>query len=368
MVTRNVWQLLASLGITLLACAPDPKGGSSLVTGPRLLAVKSAPAEVKPGETVAYDALYVGPSGSPDGLGLSWGFCMAEKPLVFSGPVAAGCLMPGSADVLPIGAGLTIQDPSLKIPDKACATFGPIQSEPKPGAPPSRPADPDTTGGFYQPVVVREPTSAEPDYVVGTTRLNCGLSNATPEQSAEFAKTFRPNENPVIDALVVKTAGRAEQTYAGTASLSPIPLRAGQSVSFTVGWAACPTTPVCGDGLCTAGEDKARCADDCDCTKSSKGCTGAEPAGCTGAEPYTVLDQAVHELVSHRETIRVSWFATSGTFTHDSTGRSEAQANEPSTENEWQAPSQSGPVHLWVVIRDDRGGTGWGSFELDVQP
>ena len=41
--------------------------------------------------------------------------------------------------------------------------------------PPSRPADPDVTGGYYQPVRVLVPTREEEDYVVGVTRLACGV-------------------------------------------------------------------------------------------------------------------------------------------------------------------------------------------------
>ena len=60
------------------------------------------------------------------------------------------------------------------------------------------------------------------------------------------------------------------------------------------------------------------------------------------------------------------WFATAGTFDEDHTGREEGDV-APSTDNAWTAPSSAGQVHLWAVIRDDRGGVGWRSFTIDVR-
>jgi hypothetical protein len=34
----------------------------------------------------------------------------------------------------------------------------------------------------------------------------------------------------------------------------------------------------------------------------------------------------------------------------------------------WTAPSTAGVVHVWVVLRDARGGAGWGSYSLQVTP
>ena len=37
-------------------------------------------------------------------------------------------------------------------------------------------------------------------------------------------------------------------------------------------------------------------------------------------------------------------------------------------DNVWVAPSAAGPVHLWLVLRDSRGGVDFAEYELDVSP
>jgi hypothetical protein len=61
----------------------------------------------------------------------------------------------------------------------------------------------------------------------------------------------------------------------------------------------------------------------------------------------------------------VSWFATDGTFEADRTGRGE-EDEISAAPNRWTAPDQPGPVHLWIVLRDSRGGTAWAEEVLEV--
>ena len=63
---------------------------------------------------------------------------------------------------------------------------------------------------------------------------------------------------------------------------------------------------------------------------------------------------------------RVSWFASSGTFTDAHTGREEAGPDDPSSDNTWLAPATPGAVFLWIVLRDDRGGVAWKGYRVDV--
>ena len=100
-------------------------------------------------------------------------------------------------------------------------------------------------------------------------------------------------------------------------------------------------------------------------------CTGdacASPEPCTGSEPYLNLDLVEHRLIERRESIRISWFADAGAFDHDRTGRSEGEAATPDTENAWTAPAAATDVHVWAVIRDDRGGVGWNTYVIHVVP
>jgi hypothetical protein len=94
----------------------------------------------------------------------------------------------------------------------------------------------------------------------------------------------------------------------------------------------------------------------------------SQPKGCSGSEPYLALDREKNELAHRREAIRVSWFATGGRFEHERTGRTEQEASQAFTDNTWTAPNTHGELWLWVVIRDDRGGVGWSSYKLDIEP
>jgi hypothetical protein len=63
----------------------------------------------------------------------------------------------------------------------------------------------------------------------------------------------------------------------------------------------------------------------------------------------------------------MSWFVTGGTFEHDRTGVA-AGDSSTSTSNRWTAPSQPGPVNLWLVLRDSRGGVASKSYAMTVAP
>src|SRR5262249_8096616 len=137
-----------------------------------------------------------------------------------------------------------------------------------------------------------------------------------------------------------------------------ISVRPREEVALFARWPECPIDAECGDGICSPGEDASPegCAEDC-----------RKPVGCRGSEPYVHFDPISRKLNDRREAIRVSWFASAGEFDHDRTGRSEAEASDSESDNTWTAPSTRGDVRLWVVLRDDRGGVGWGSYRLRVE-
>ena len=64
--------------------------------------------------------------------------------------------------------------------------------------------------------------------------------------------------------------------------------------------------------------------------------------------------------------MHVSWFATGGSFDLDRTGRDGSDVTTTS-DNGWTAPSSGTAVHLWIVLRDDRGGVGWAGYALVAQ-
>jgi hypothetical protein len=62
------------------------------------------------------------------------------------------------------------------------------------------------------------------------------------------------------------------------------------------------------------------------------------------------------------ENIRYSWFASAGSFSSGSTGGpTDFFGNVPPLDTTWRAPREgvTGPVRLWLVQRDERGGAYW---------
>jgi hypothetical protein len=206
--------------VVTTACRPDFDERESLVKEPRILAVRSEPPEVKPGEDVAYEALVVTPEGARADVAVGWAFCAAPKPLTENGPVNADCL---GHSVRPIeGDGVAV---SAAIPGDACALFGP---ETPPGE--FRPRDPDETGGFYQPVRVSSLSLS----AFAFERISCDLPNAPLDAAVELAQRYVPNRNPHLLPLRATVDG-------GPASLEDLP--AGRDVRFEVGWSADDAEP-----------------------------------------------------------------------------------------------------------------------------
>jgi hypothetical protein len=79
---------------------------------------------------------------------------------------------------------------------------------------------------------------------------------------------------------------------------------------------------------------------------------------------FPVFDPSKRVLVDHREAIRVSWFVDGGELESERTGRTEDDT-ESYADNLWTTPA-AGPAHLWVVVRDTRGGVAFESFDITV--
>lgn len=343
--------------LALCSCRPDIEGGASLIDAPRVLAIQSVPAEAAPGKAVLYKALYVGREET-DTQRLEWALCLARKPIAVAGSIALECLEPEApSDVLvslsagpDSGASATAMG---TLPKDGCRVFGPSPPAPKAGEPAARPADPDSSGGYYQPLRVRVP-EGESEYAVGFTRIACGVGSATQEQALEYGRRYRDNENPVIEQVLADPDGEARPL--STSADSPTLLPVGRELELRVSWTECPTDGACGDGICSPNDDRDQCAVDC-----------SAPRGCTGAEPYAYLDPIEQRVRDRREAMRVSWFATAGSFEHDRSGRSEDEAEIHHSDNRWVAPMVPSSVRLWLVLRDDRGGVGFSSFYVRVE-
>jgi len=195
----------------------------------------------------------------------------------------------------------------LTVPLSACQLFGPDPPPQMPGMPPLRPRDPDVSGGYYQPVRAREDATTG----FNLTRISCNLAQAGADTAIEFARQYVANTNPTLLPL------------AASADLNAVP--PGATVTFTASW----------------------------------------PDG--AAESYPVYDVVSQMIVPHRESLRVSWFASAGAFVHEHTGRTEEET-DTTTSNDWTAPRAPGVVHLWLALRDSRGGMDFASYDLTVGP
>ena len=349
MVTR-VSTLLFALG-AVLACQPEDLGGVALIEGPRVLAVRSEPAEVAPGKDVTLSALFVDRGEAPDPSGMQWSLCNLRKPIAVTGSIAPACLVPEAEGLVPLGFGESVK---VKLPMDDCRVFGPNTPAPKPGEPAARPADPDSTGGYYHPLRIFVPKESGGNYVVAATRLSCGLAGATQEQTAEYTRNYRPNQNPNL--LVTLMNPGFGETELSSEQASPTTVSAGAAVKLLTVWEECPVEASCGDGYCTLGETSAECAEDC-----------MSPKPCAGSEPYLAFDPVDNELRQRRESMRVSWFSDAGSWAHDRSGRTEEDASIPYSDNVWTAPSVPGEVKMWVVLRDDRGGVGFSRYFFRVE-
>ncbi|NBD08763.1 MULTISPECIES: hypothetical protein [Corallococcus] len=291
-------QTLLAVAVLAVGCRPDFGTRSSRITEPRILAVKATPAEARPGEVVAYRALVAMADGAP---ALSWSTCATSKPATENNVVGASCL---GKDVRAFGG--RGPETSGEVPADACTLFGPDTPAPRPGEPPFRPHDADVTGGYYLPVRVDLPGS---DPAVALERIRCNLVGASPEVARDFRERYVPNLAPHLLEVTAQVDG-------APVALDALP--AGATVTWRARWS---------------------------------GPEDVEPS----AETYVVFDVVSQSLVERRESLRVSWYSTTGDFEADRTGRGEDET-ESFSENTWTAPTTPGPAQLWVVLRDARGG------------
>lgn len=340
-----------SLLTTAIGCVPTFDDDLPLVTKPIVLSVQSEPAEAAPNQQVQLSGLVATPD--PDGLAppLTWGLCIARKPLTELGPVNPVCVQaPELAPdaIVALGSGQTV---TATVPMDACRLFGPSLPEPMNGEPAGRPVDPDPTGGYYQPIGVTLPDTGVTS--MGALRIFCPPSGLDQDQAAAFNASYRNNQNPVVDDVAFSVG--AADFAAVPAEPDSVHVAPGQSLRFRASWASCPSEPSCGDGICGALEDKGSCPGDC-----------TTPKGCTGAETYAWFDPDARVLETRHESIRVSWFATGGRFDNAVTGNDEDEFASTSTDNGWRAPQTAGKIRVWLVVRDARGGQSYRSFVVLV--
>jgi len=300
-----------------LGCKPSVGQAPSLITDYTLLAVMGEPPEAKPGDTVTYSYLLAAPPpvGTVSDPTAGWDVCLTPKPPAENNSVASACDPPTPGTT----PGLTFSTP---IPTNACQLFGPIAPPVQAGKPAIRPRDPDSTGGYYLPVRVKFSDLTTGD-VAGFAfeRIGCGLANAAISVVNDYNKSYQANNDPGIAGTdLVAVSGTRTNLDTVQPTVAP-----GESVDFVATFT---------DG---------------------------------SAETFPVLAPGGDALVDQRESLHLSWFATSGSFVHDRTGVASTDV-ATSTTNTWKAPNEAMTVFVWLVLRDSRGGTAFKSYQLTVGP
>lgn len=298
----------ASLLSLVPSCRPDFGERESFVDRVQVLAVRIEPPEARPGEPITTTLLVASPAGPIDAPASAWAFCATPKRLTENGSVSAACLADG---VVPIGEARG--GVSAVLPATGCFDFGPETQSAE-----VRPRDPDVTGGFYLPVRARLAAEVAPSVTAfGFARLVCNLANAPGDVAARFRAEYRRNQTPLLLPIEARLEGSST-----TLPLDTVPR--GARVVLRAPWRP---------------ED---------------------------AETYALFDPKDQVIVTRRESLRVSWFTTAGTFESDRTGRT-AEEPESFTENTWTAPDEAREAHLFFVLRDSRGATTFASSRVTTR-
>lgn len=174
-----------------------------------------------------------------------------------------------------------------------------------PDTPPGgfRPRDADSTGGYYQPV--RADVGELLSF--GLSRITCKLPTAPQDLARRYDLEYVANVNPILDPIDLVT------------------VPADSDVELVATW------PL------------------------------------DSAESYLFFDTLAQELVVRREAMRVSWFATGGVLPVDATLVTEDEAGAINTvSTTWRTPGP-GTAHVWVVLRDSRGGIAARELAITVE-
>ncbi len=289
------------------SCRPDLGGRPSRVTRLQVLAVRGDPPEASPGGIVRYSLLVATPDGPITTPLASWAYCATPKLLTENGAASAACVTEANA-IRSLADGAPAIEATL--PADTCAIFGP-----EIGGPGLRPRDADVTGGYFQPVRVTVVDRDQSAVAFGLERIDCNVADVGADIAREFTARYVVNQNPELGEI--------------TATLND--------------------TPVAFDAIPRGARINLRA-------------TWSEHS----PERYVVYDLASQRIVERRETMRVSWFATAGEFENDRTGRSGEEA-ETFTENTWQAPADARTTHLFVVLRDARGGVAFTTVSISTR-
>ena len=106
-------------------------------------------------------------------------------------------------------------------------------------------------------------------------------------------------------------------------------------------------------------------------------CTAQRRANCPKVKIDVVVPDSSHEIhegdvdkdgTPQREQIWASYFLTSGAFTSEARLLYDTRQGKISgSENEFQAPPETGDLTAWIVVHDNRDGAAWVQFPIHVR-
>jgi hypothetical protein len=295
--TRHAREASASAAIALLlaaaGCLPV-QDPASYVNGLRVLAVKADPPEVGPGHSATLTALAVDTQGRM--IDIAWAEC--TDPPKQGEAVNPDCITNDTADYLtPIGNGLTVtaEMPSVNPFDLGL---------------------PDPTDGFYLPI--RGRASAGTDSLTAVYRLRYLLLPPA-NQNPQLTGVLHVISSASGDGGGAPDGGAADVT-APFDDANPIVVHAGDEVTLRATFTA------------------------------------------DSAETYLVYDGDPRTTPPRmaKEQLSVAWFSTAGAFSEARSGvdRPDIIFHLDTTRNNpVHVPTAPGPIDLWLVARDERGGT-----------
>ncbi len=285
-----------ALSLTALGCMPELDDDPYLVDGPRLIAVIAEPPEVRPHEPVTLTPVVVGGRAGA----LSFRFCSVARSPADPRPISERCFSTPGAPLEPIEGGAR-----GVVPTDACVRFGPDPSGD------ARPADPDSTGGFYVPIVIEG--LGEPSAML--LRIHCTLPDAPADVARELEQRYALNQNPPPDGLTLSDANGNDRPQ----------LARGQTTTLRASWPA------------------------------------------SARESYVWLPADTATIEERREAVSLNWFTDAAALATFATGRGEDDDATFSTNAITPAPDADS-VRIWLTLRDSRGGSLVGRWDLPVTP
>jgi hypothetical protein len=209
------------------------------------------------------------------------------------------------------------------IPTDACIRVGPQVPPATMNGTRQRPPDPDITGGYQIPI--RLTLASNGAVAFARQRIHCNLPDAPVDVARAYESMYQNNQNPTLDEVDAQF-GTATSVLAPIATGPALHASAGTSVTLTARWSA------------------------------------------DSVETYVLVDPATRMLATRSEQMEVTWFTNGGSFAHDRTGPDATLATGWASTNTLEIDAgRTDPVIVWVVLRDDRGGTDVHTYAVSTQ-